>query len=64
MSQNRSKGHVTLQIQFVRTCFINSIAETRLRDKWLTVEGAAACMSRKYKLENNATKKIIYTLNE
>jgi hypothetical protein len=55
MSQNRSKGHVTSKIQFVRTCFINSFAETRLHDKWLPVEGAAAYMKRKYNLENDAT---------
>ena len=55
MSQNRSKGHVTSQIHFVRTCFINSIAETLLHDKWLPVEGAAAYMNRKYNLENDTT---------
>ena len=65
--QNRSKGHVTSQIQFVRTCFINSSAEARFHDKWLTVkEGAAAYMNWKYNLENKATieKLFIRFMNE
>jgi hypothetical protein len=55
MIQNRSKGHVTSQIQFVRTCFINSLLKHAFMTNGLLVDGAAANMIRKYNLENNAT---------